>query len=63
MKSKIAIAGTGNGATRNDLPFLSREDDVELVGWNRTPGKAIEAALKQSIQDQRPVIPDTAFPL
>lgn len=44
MKLKIAIAGTGNVATRNYLPFLSRRDDVELACWNRTPEKAREAA-------------------
>jgi predicted dehydrogenase len=41
---KIAIAGIGNVARNNYLPFLHKQKDVELGCWNRTAAAATEAA-------------------
>ena len=37
---KIAIVGTGNVARSNYLPFLSKQEDVDLVYFSRTKSKA-----------------------
>ena len=44
MSLKIAVAGTGNVAVRNYLPYLASQPDVELAYYNRTHEKAEEAA-------------------
>jgi len=41
---KIAIAGIGNVARNNYLPFLRTQKDVDLGYWNRTSAAAQEAA-------------------
>ncbi len=41
---KIAIAGTGKVARQNYIPYLAKQDDVELLYTNRTPAKARECA-------------------
>ena len=69
MKLKIAIAGTGKVATQNYLPFLSRQDGIELACWNRTPDKAGEAARQSgaiqsaSLEDLVRWEPDSVFVL
>lgn len=40
MAIKIGIVGTGNVARKNYLPFLSRQQDVELTYVSRTRSKA-----------------------
>jgi predicted dehydrogenase len=40
MSLKIAILGTGKVARGNYLPFLSRQDDVDLLYYTRTRAKA-----------------------
>jgi len=37
---RLGICGTGNVARNNYLPYLSRQDDVQLVLYNRTRSKA-----------------------
>jgi predicted dehydrogenase len=46
MRLRVAIIGTGNVATRNYLPFLARQEDVDLSYFNRTRPKA-EACAEQ----------------
>ncbi|MFT5088662.1 MAG: putative dehydrogenase [Candidatus Latescibacterota bacterium] len=41
---KIAILGTGQVARASYLPFLSRQDDVELIYFSRTREKAASCA-------------------
>ncbi len=41
---RIAVAGIGEVARRNYLPFLASQPDVTLALYNRTPEKAAEAA-------------------
>jgi len=40
MPLRLGIVGTGNVARQQYLPFLSRQDDVELMYLNRTRSKA-----------------------
>lgn len=44
MGIKIGIIGTGSVATRNYLPCLAAQEDVELGYFNRTRSKAEDAA-------------------
>jgi len=44
MPLKIAIAGTGNVATQNYIPYLAAQPDVALAYYNRTEEKAVKAA-------------------
>ena len=44
MSLKIGVVGIGEVARKNYLPFLAAQPDVELALYNRTPGKAEEAA-------------------
>lgn len=46
MSLKIALVGIGNVATGNYLPYLSKQQDIELGYLNRTRDKADEAARK-----------------
>ena len=46
MPLKIAIAGIGNVARNNYIPYLKAQKDVELGYWNRTPAAAKEAGEK-----------------
>lgn len=41
---KVGIVGTGSVARRNYIPFLSKQDDVQLLYTNRTLGKAQQCA-------------------
>lgn len=41
---RIAVAGTGEVARKNYLPFLAGQKDVVLACWNRTAEKAAAAA-------------------
>lgn len=43
-KLRIAVAGVGEVARKNYLPFLASQPDVELALWNRTGEKAAVAA-------------------
>ncbi|MBT3374913.1 MAG: Gfo/Idh/MocA family oxidoreductase [Lentisphaerae bacterium] len=43
---KIGIVGTGSVARGNYIPFLSRQDDVELLYMNRTVEKAEACAVE-----------------
>ena len=44
MTLKIAIVGTGSVARNNYLPYLSKQPDVVLTYFSRTPAKAEECA-------------------
>ena len=41
---RIAVAGVGEVARKNYLPFLASQPDVVLACWNRTAEKAVAAA-------------------
>jgi predicted dehydrogenase len=41
---KIGIIGTGNVATSNYLPFLAKQEDVDLIYYSRTTEKAQDCA-------------------
>jgi len=44
MRLKIAVIGTGEVARANYLPFLSRQEDVDLIYHSRTRSKADDCA-------------------
>jgi predicted dehydrogenase len=64
---KVAVIGTGGVAERNYLPFLSKQQDVELSMFSRTAAKAQACAAKfggrvaSSVEDLMSDSPDTVF--
>ena len=64
---KVAVIGTGKVAAGNYLPFLAKQQDVELSLFNRTPARADACAAKfggrvaSSIEDLMADSPDTVF--
>jgi len=64
---KVAVIGTGKVAEHNYLPFLSKQKDVELSLFSRTPAKAEACAAKcggrvaSAIEDLMADSPDTVF--
>ena len=69
MSIVIAIVGTGNVARNNYLPFLSKQDDVDLRYFSRTQLKAEECArafggrVVDSIEEIHAHEPDTILVL